>query len=149
MNSFIISWPELDLKVKCEPIKDNKAAFDLVCQNLPINVVQGHELVGGWMLRDRSVHFGVKPFDIDKSELKNEVMKDAPEGRVFLLSPQGSTAELIIKYGETVDDRVYVPFAQVAAGDMEALKMAGKAAWKSATRTKEIILSKIEGDEKN
>ncbi len=143
MKTFTISWPSLGLKVSCAPIEENQAIFDLVCENLPITVLQGHEVVGGYMLRDRNVRFTKKPYEIE--DAAEVVMKDAPEGQVFLLSPQCGSGELIIKYDECVDDRKYIPFAQVAAEDMAALKKAGKAAWKSASRTKDVIISVIEG----
>lgn len=145
MKSFTISWPSLDLKVSCEPIAENKEVFDLFCANLPVKVLQGHEVVGGYMMRDRVVHLNKKPYDIKGAS--EAVMCSAPEGTVFLLGPQGSSGELIIKYGECVDDRKYIPFAQVAAADMPSLKKAGKAAWKSASRTKDVIISVIEGVE--
>jgi hypothetical protein len=56
------------------------------------------------------------------------------------LFPQGSNTELLVKYGECVDDREYVPIAKVAEKDLQKLEKAGKAQWKSATRTKETII---------
>jgi len=147
MKSFTMSWESLGLKVTCDAIAENRAAFDIFCANLPIEALQGHEVTGGWMLRDRSVHFRKKPFDIPASQLKSIPMDKAPEGCVCLLFAQGGSAELVTKYDECVDQREYIPIAQVRAGDMEALKEAGKAAWKSASRTKEIIVSKMEGVE--
>ena len=72
-------------------------------------------------------------------------MNAAAEGTVFLTAAQAGSGELIIKYDECVDDRKYIPFAKVAEEDMAALKKAGKAAWKSASRTKDVIISVIEG----
>ena len=145
MNTFTISWPSLGLKVSCAPVEENKDVFDLFCANLPVQVLQGHEVVGGYMLRDRMVRFAKKPYDIQGAA--EAPMNTAAEGTVFLFSPQGQSGELVIKYDECVDDRNYIPFAQVAAQDMDALKKAGRAAWKSASRTKDIIISVIEGVE--
>lgn len=145
MKTFTICWPSLGLKVACSPLKENQAVFDLFCANLPVKVLQGHEVVGGFMLRDRTVRFAKKPYEIEGAA--ETAMNGAPEGTVFLLGPQGSSGELIIKYGECVDDRNYIPFAQVAEEDMDALQKAGKAAWKSASRTKDVIISVIEGVE--
>lgn len=145
MKTFTISWPSLGLKVSCGPIKENQEVFDLFCANLPVQALQGHEVVGGYMLRDRMVRFAKKPYDIQgAAEIP---MNTAAEGTVFLFSPQGQSGELVIKYDECVDDRGYIPFAQVAAQDMAELKKAGRAAWKSASRTKDIIISVIEGVE--
>lgn len=145
MKSFTISWPSLGLKVSCNPIQENKDVFDLFCANLPIKALQGHEVVGGYMLRNRTIRFTKKPYDIENAS--EMVMNAAPEGTVFLFSAQAGSGELVIKYDECVDDRGYIPFAQVAAEDMVALKKAGKAAWKSASRTKDVIISVIEGVE--
>ena len=72
-------------------------------------------------------------------------MNTAEEGSVFLTAAQCGSGELVVKYGECVDNRGYIPFAKVSAEDMAALKKAGKAAWKSASRTKDIIISEIKG----
>ena len=143
MKSFVISWPSLGLKVNCEPISENKNVYDLFCENLPMKVLQGHEVVGGYMLRDRTVRFDKKPYDI--KDAKEIAMNTAEEGTVFLTAAQCGSGELVVKYGECVDNRGYIPFAKVSAEDMAALKKAGKAAWKSASRTKDIIISEIKG----
>lgn len=143
MKTFNISWPTLGLKVTCGPVQVNQDVFDLFCENLPVKVLQGHEVVGGYMLRDRAVRFAKKPYDIPNAV--EEAMNTAAEGTVFLSSAQAGSGELVIKYGECVDDRSYIPFAQVAKEDMAALRKAGKAAWKSASRTKDVIISVIEG----
>lgn len=145
MKTFTISWPSLGLKVSCNPIQENQAVFDLFCANLPMQALQGHEVVGGYMLRNRVIHLKKKPYDI--ADAVEAAMNSAAEGTVFLSSPQGISGELIVKYDECVDDRGYIPFAQVAAQDLAALKKAGKAAWKSASRTKDVIISVIEGVE--
>lgn len=143
MKKFTISWPSLGLQVSCNQIAENQDVFDLVCENLPITSLQGHEVVGGFMLRNRTIRFSKKLYEIEQAETR--VMKDAPEGMLFLESPQGSSGELIIKYDVCVDDRKYIPFAQVTEDDLPALKKAGKAAWKSASRTKDVIISVMEG----
>lgn len=143
MNTFTISWPSLGLKVVCSPVQANRDVFDLFCENLPIKALQGHEVVGGFMLRNRIVRFTKKPYDIKNAS--EEAMNAAAEGTVFLTAAQAGSGELVIKYDECVDDRKYIPFAQVAEEDMAALKKAGKAAWKSASRTKDVIISVIEG----
>ena len=140
MSSFKMIWPGLGLEVVCESISENKEAFDLFAVNMPIKALQGHEMVGGWMLRDRAVLLEKKPFDISKEKLSIEKMNKAPVGRISFLFPQGKSTEILVKYDDCVDDRDYIPFAKVAAADIEKLQKAGKAQWKSATRTKEIII---------
>ena len=148
MSKITMRWPDLDLEVACESIEENKTAFELFAANLPVKAVQGHEMVGGWLLRSRSVRLLKKPFDIVGSELKKEKMNIAPVGRISLLFPQGSSTEVMVKYAECVDDREYVPIAQVAKEDVEKLVKAGKAQWKSASRTKEVIIVEFSGEGK-
>lgn len=139
MSRFIMRWPSLGLQVRCESLDVNREAFDLLEANLPIRAVQGHEMVGGWLLRDRALLLRRQPFSIPAPALITEAMGKAPVGRVSLLFPQGSTTELLVKYDQSVDDRSYVPVAVVLPEDLPLLEQAGKAQWRSATRTKEVI----------
>lgn len=145
MKSFIIKWPALGLQVSCEPAGVNTEVFELFCENLPQTVLQGHEVVGGWMLRDRAVRFCSKPYAVEQAAAVP--LCGEPDGTLFLVSPQGTSGELVIKYGDCADNRPYIPFAKVAEADMAALRKAGRAAWKSAARTKDVIVSVIEGGE--
>lgn len=147
MGKIVIKWPELGLSVKCDSIDENKDAYDVLAANLPIRTVQGHEMVGGWVLRDRSVHFSKKSFDLAKQDMKEATMKELPEGTIALLSPQGTTSELLIKYSDSADDRKYVPIAKVEDADLEILKKAGKKVWQSYIRTHEVITCEIERGE--
>lgn len=140
MGSFTMKWDSLNLEVECESISENKKAFDIFLENLPVKALQGHEMVGGWMLRDRAILLDKRSFDIKRTDLVTEKMIDAPIGRISFLFPQGRSAEILVKYDDCVDDRDYVPFARVKDADIEKLKQVGKAQWKSATRTKEVIL---------
>ena len=149
MSKFVMRWPELGLEVKCESIGVNEAACEQMVANMPIKAVQGHEMVGGWALHDRSVIFGKKPFDLRASDLVQETMEEAPVGRISLLCPQTTGTELLVKYDEMVDNREYVPVAQVVEEDLEVLKKAGRAQWKSATRTKEVITVEFVAGEEN
>lgn len=139
MSCFIMSWPSLNLQVRCESLDVNQEAFDLFVENLPIKSLQGHEMVGGWLLRDRSVLFNKKLFTIPANALVKEKMDAAPVGRISLLQPQGRGAELLVKYDESVENREYVPIAQVVEEDLEILKKAGKEQWKATSRTRDII----------
>lgn len=138
MKKFKMRWPALKMEVMCDGISENQEALDILVDNMPVKAVQGHEMVGGWMLRARAVHLQKVPFELEAAQMKNEKMKDAPIGRVSLLFPQGGTTELLVKYDACVDDRDYIPVAQVAEKDLEVLKKVGRLQWQSATRTKEI-----------
>ena len=144
MKKFFVTWPSLNIKVACEPIDINENVFDLFVSNLPIKAIQGHDVIGGFALRDRNVRFTKNPYDLSGEKLCK--MCEADEGTVFLASPQGTSGEMLIKYGECVDDSLYIPFAKVSADDLAALKKAGKAAWVSAARTKDIIVTEIVGE---
>ena len=147
MGTMIMRWPELGKQVRLRSIETNEKAFEQLKRNLPIKAVQGHEMVGGWLLRNRSVLLTKEPFTQSAAELSEERMDKAPIGRVSLLFPQGGTTELLVKYGEAVDDRPYVPVAQVVPEDIATLEQMGKQQWKSATRTKEIILVELVAEE--
>lgn len=147
MLKFKMQWPALGLSVRCKGCGENEAALKILIENMPISAVQGHEMVGGWMLRDRSVLMNKRVFDIPAVELSQEVMKDAPVGRVSLLFPQGNMTEVLVKYDECKDSRSYVPVAEVANEDIETLKKVGHLQWKSATRTKEIYTVEFVAEE--
>ena len=69
------------------------------------------------------------------------------DGRISLLQPQLRGAELLVKYDESVENREYVPIAQVEEADLEILKKAGKEQWKATSRTREIIFVEFEKEE--
>ena len=63
------------------------------------------------------------------------------------MQPQLRGAELLVKYDESVENREYVPIAQVEEADLEILKKAGKEQWKATSRTREIIFVEFEKEE--
>lgn len=140
MKKFKMRWPSFELEVICEGIGQNEAVLDTFAANMPVKALQGHEMVGGRILRDRAVRMGKQPFGEEAAAVTTEQLKDAPIGRVVLLSPYGSGTELLVKYEDCVDDRNYIPVAQVREGDLPTLVKAGKAAWRSATREQRIII---------
>lgn len=140
MKRFIMRWPSLDMEVRCECLPENEQAFDLFVANMPIKALQGHEMVGGWLLHDHAIQFKAAPFTLTKKEMKTEHMDKAPVGRVSLLQPQERCGELLVKYDDSVDNREYVPVAQVIPEDIETLKKAGKQQWVATSRTKDVII---------
>lgn len=149
MDRFIMRWPQLNLEVRCESIGVNQNAFDLFLDNLPMKVLQGHEMSGGWILRDHSILFNRKIFEIRAKELTAEAMDKAPVGRISLLQPQGRGGELLVKYDDSVDDREYIPIARVLEEDLDILKKAGKEQWKASSRTKDVIFVEFIREEEN
>jgi hypothetical protein len=147
MLRFKMQWPQFGLSVRCVSCGKNEEALALLLANMPIKAIQGHEMVGGWILRDRSVLLEKSFFDIPAGQMAMETMEDALVGRVSLLFPQGNTTELLVKYGECQDSRSYVPVADVLPADMDILHEVGRLQWKSATRTKEIIVVEFTAEE--
>lgn len=138
MKKFKMRWPALELEVICQEIPANADALAALVSNMPMKAIQGHEMVGGWMLRSRAVRMEKHPFTIPSEQLERERMKDAPVGRVSLLFPQGGSTEVVVKYDDCADDREYIPVAWVSEEWLDVLKKVGKLQWQSATRTKEI-----------
>lgn len=148
MKKIKMRWPTLELEVICESIDQNEAILNTFIANMPVKALQGHEMVGGKILRDRAVRLGKQPFGEEVSTAKTEKLKDAPIGCIALLSPCGSSTELLVKYEDCVDDRDYIPIAQVRERDLPALMKVGKAVWRSATREQQIIIvefTEVEG----
>lgn len=140
MLHFTMRWPALNLSVDCESCGENEAALRILMENMPIKTVQGHEMVGGWILRNRSVVMNKRFFDIPAAKLTQETMKDAPVGRISLLFPQGNMTEMLVKYDDCDDFRNYVPVAKVVDQDLEVLKKVGKLQWQSTTHSKQVIV---------
>ena len=139
MLRFKMVWPQLNLSVRCQSCGKNENALKILMENMPIQTIQGHEMVGGWMLRNRALYMVKRFFDSPAQELESESMKDAPVGRISLLFPQGNSTEMLVKYDVCEDFRSYTPVADVVEEDLEILKQVGQLQWKSATRTKEIL----------
>ena len=140
MKAFKMKWPALNLEVICEEIEYNQAALNVLISNMPIKALQGHEMVGGRILRDRSLQLARSPFEPEKLSLEEKKMDELPVGAVVLLSPFGSAAELLVKYDDSVDDRKYIPIAKVRKQDLDTLVKAGKQVWRSATREQKKII---------
>ncbi|MEA5059263.1 MAG: hypothetical protein VB049_04380 [Candidatus Pelethousia sp.] len=147
MLQFKMRWPQFGLSVRCTSCGKNDEALRIFLANMPVKTVQGHEMVGGWMLRDRSVYLKKQIIDIPAERLGQETMAEAPVGRISLLFPQGNCTELLVKYDACADTRSYVPIATVEPDDMEVLQQAGRLQWKSATRTKEIVIVEFAQEE--
>ena len=147
MGNFILSWPDAGRRVRCIPLEENAAAAACFAANLPVRVLQGHEMTGGWMLHDRCIPLRQQAFRLAPETLAEERMCDAPVGRVALLSPRGGMTELVVKYDECADTRAYIPIAQVAEEDIPALRAAGQAQWAASTRSKAVIFAEFTPEE--
>lgn len=143
MRSFKMRWPGLDYEVTCEGIGVNDEVLDVLMNNMPVKALQGHEMVGGKILRSRAVHLSRQPLDMEDKNLRTEPLKDAPVGRISLLGMLGSSTELLVKYDDCVDDREYVPVAQVREDDLAVLKKAAKLQWQSSTREQKTIVVQL------
>lgn len=72
-----------------------------------------------------------------------ESLEQAPVGRVSLLGSLGSAVELLVKYDDCVDDRDYIPVAQVRPECLSELRKAAKLQWRSATREQKTIVAEF------
>ena len=127
MKSFKLRWPVLNCEVLCDGIPENQAVLDVLLENMPAKALQGHEMVGGRILRCRAL----------------QRLNKAPAGRISLLGSLGSATELLVKYDDCVDDRDYIPVAQVRPECLPALRRAAKLQWQSATREQRIIVAEF------
>ena len=143
MKSLKMRWPGLNCEVLCDGIAENQAILDVLMENLPVKALQGHEMIGGRILRCRAVQLKKVPFDFEEGDLKMESLQQAPVGRISLLGSLGSTTELLVKYDDCVDDRDYIPIAQVRAECIPQLRKAAKLQWQSATREQKTIVTEL------
>lgn len=143
MKSFKLRWPVLNCEVLCDGIPENQAVLDVLLENMPVKALQGHEMVGGRILRCRALQLKRRPLDIWDGELTLEHLNQAPVGRISLLGSLGSATELLVKYDDCVDDRDYIPVAQVRPECLPALRRAAKLQWQSATREQRIIVAEF------
>lgn len=143
MRSFKMRWPKLNYEVVCDSISENQDVLDALIENMPIKALQGHEMVGGRILRCRAVQLKKCSFDFEPENLKLETLQQAPIGRISLLGSLGSATELLVKYDDCVDDREYIPVAQVRAEYLSELRKAAKLQWQSATREQKTIVAEL------
>lgn len=143
MRSLKMRWPGLNCEVLCDGIEENQAVLSALMENMPVKALQGHEMIGGWILRCRAVQLKKTPFDFKEEELKMESLQQAPVGRISLLGSLGSTTELLVKYDDCVDDRKYIPIAQVRAECIPYLRKVAKLQWRSATREQKTIVTEF------
>ncbi len=143
MKSFKMRWPVLNCEVLCDSIPENQAVLDALLENMPGKALQGHEMVGGRILRCRALQLKKRPLDFEDGELTMESLEQAPVGRVSLLGSLGSAVELLVKYDDCVDDRDYIPVAQVRPECLSELRKAAKLQWRSATREQKTIVAEF------
>lgn len=143
MKSFKMRWPVLNCEVLCDSIPENQAVLDVLLENMPVKALQGHELVGGRILRCRAVQLKKRPLDFGDRELTLESLEQAPVGRISLLGSLGSTTELLVKYDDCVDTRDYIPVAQVRPECLPDLHKAARLQWQSATREQKTIIAEF------
>jgi hypothetical protein len=138
-DRFIMRWPELNRQVICEKLSHNQTQFDWWVEQLPLRAVQGHTMVAGWGLCVFSVLLKNKVNWVPSTEVIEEI-RFQKNGRVDIINPMGTVANILVKYGEFTETMNYPTFAQVREEDMKVLGEVGAAVWHSYIKTKQIYM---------
>jgi hypothetical protein len=133
-----MEWPEVGIKVDCEPLSFNQDFYEYFLDNCPLKGIQSHAVVSGKLLY--IMNLKLSQFSSRRyMELKMEDLSKAPLGRVFIFITAGKVGSVMVKYGDISEPMSYPTIAQVRKKDLEKIKQAGKAEWDSIYTTKEIL----------
>ena len=138
-DTFIMRWPSLRKKVRCQKMKDNRHIFDWFEDQLPLKAVQGHTMVSGWNLYNVAIPLKRRMTWKPGTEVMSDPTK-GPDGRMSLSSPSGLVGEMGIRHGVGTEDIDVPDFAQVRPEDLPILREVGAAQWKAVIQTKEVIV---------
>lgn len=142
---FIMKWPELDLGVECEPLKENRKIYDWWMDHLPIKAVQSHAVVTGCVFYTLNVRLPETAPVIPKDQVAYTQMIDAPDGVGHLSFNEsgglsgGRIGGIAGVYGPQTEDMPCAYCFQVIPEDLDKWKEAGKRIWNAVYKTKEII----------
>ncbi len=132
MKQIEIEWVQLGLKVTATLVEDkNPNLCKLLWDNLPYASLQTHALVSG----EHLYHVAPIPELVTTRALYKEDRTQSPDGTVFLSQLQ----HLAVKYGHLTEYIHAAPIGYVLPEDLDTLKRAGAACWRSVTDTKEPI----------
>ena len=138
-RTLVMEWPELDIRVECEPLAFNRECYDFLLDNLPIKGIQGHAVVTGELMYIMNLKLSTYP-TFKYNDLKVEDLSMEDVGRVSIFITAGRVGSISVKYGECTENMSYPTIAQVVARDIEKLKEAGAAIWNAIYKTKDIII---------
>jgi hypothetical protein len=138
MTDFLMSFPELNLSVKVEPLAKNQKLYDWFLENLPLKGVQSHAVVSGKIIYIMNLRMK-KPSPVRYRDLAVEDLSEAKDGRIFIFITAGKVGSISVKYGEVSENMSYPVMGQVKREDLKKLEEIGEAVWKSIYSTKEVI----------
>jgi hypothetical protein len=133
-----MSFPELGLSVKVDPLAVNKDLFDWFLENLPLKGVQSHAAVSGKLIYIMNLRMK-KGCPVRYRDLAVEDLSEAKDGRIFIFITAGKVGSISVKYAEVSENMSYPVIGQVREEDLKDLKKIGEAVWRSFYYTKEII----------
>jgi hypothetical protein len=142
MTDFIMSFPELRLSVKVEPLAKNRKLYDWFLENLPLKGVQSHAVVSGKIIYIMNLRMK-KPSPVRYRDLAVEDLSEAKDGRIFIFITAGKVGSVSVKYGEVSENMSYPVLGQVKGKDLKKLEEIGEAVWKSLYSTKEVITAEF------
>ncbi|OGT31206.1 MAG: hypothetical protein A3E87_04815 [Gammaproteobacteria bacterium RIFCSPHIGHO2_12_FULL_35_23] len=137
--NLIISWPKINLQCSVEPYIKNKQLYDWFISGLPYNSIQGHAVVSGDLLYTKNIYVPQILYNYD--QLYNELLTEAPVGRVFINVSRGNVGTIMIKYSEAItEDMPYPVIGQVIEKDLIAIKKVGNIVWDGHYNSKHYYL---------
>ena len=138
MADFLMSFPELNLSVKVEPLANNQNLYDWFLENLPLKGIQSHAVVSGKIIYIMNLRMK-KACPVRYRDLAVEDLSEAKDGRIFIFITAGKVGSISVKYGEVSENMSYPVLAQVRQEDLKNLAKIGEAVWKSIYSTKQVI----------
>ena len=135
---LVIEWPELIIKVECEPLKFNREYYEWFLDNLPLKGIQSHAVASGRLLFDMTLQLSIRP-PFAYRDLKMEVLSEEDIGRVNTMFAASQACCIMVKYGIMTENFSRATIAQVVESDIEKLKEVGVATWNAVYKTKDII----------
>ncbi len=137
-RTLVMEWPELDIKVECEPLAFNQQAYEWFLDNCPLTGVQGHAVVSGKLIYIMNLKMPKFP-RFKYTDLKTEDLSEEDIGRVSIFITAAGVGSLMAKYADITENMSYPTIAQVVESDIGKLREAGEAVWNAIYKTKEII----------
>ena len=145
LKNFIMTWPELNVSVECEPLEDNRQIYAWWLSQMPIKTIQTHAAVTGNLMYNLNVWMPERLPTFPKDEVKYTSMTEAPIGygnmgfneRQAFGAGQVGVFDLV--YGKCTEDMVVAYVYRVLPEYIETIKEVGQKVWESFYRTKEII----------
>ncbi|MFC5475655.1 hypothetical protein [Paraherbaspirillum soli] len=132
MRKIDITWVSLDITVTAVLERDkNPQLADLLWDKLPYNSLQNHALVSGHHL----YHLAPFPELLYTAAAFKEDRTKSVDGTLFLSQLQ----HLAIKYGPLSEYIPAAPVGHVIPEHLPLLREAGRACWKAAHETKQVI----------